>query len=167
MQTAPALTSPQGTLDSTRYLLTLLHYTVFHSSSQFPILCRLQPSHSPPSKPPPNQMSNNRVPINYHVPPFPSLYEVFPTGHNTAHYLYYMQDIWRFTLYWTLIFYAATHLTVAACAMVMQSRNWKVAWIVPLFYAVIGSLEALITGSIIGLMYVSFTYRCTWCQCSG
>ena len=97
-------------------------------------------------------MSSNRVPINYQVPPFPSLYEIFPAGHAKAHYLYYIQDIWRFTVYWTLILYAITHLSVAVWAVAMQCRNWKICWIVPLIYAVIGSLEALITGSIIGLV---------------
>lgn len=97
-------------------------------------------------------MTNNRVPINYDVPPFPSLYDVFPSRRGTSQYLYYTQDIWRFTLYWTFIFYAATHLSAAAWAIFMQCRNWKICWVVPLVYAVIGSIEALLTGSIVGLM---------------
>lgn len=98
-------------------------------------------------------MANNRVPINYRVPPFPSLYAIFPTKSTDAsHYLYYTQDIWRYTLYWTFIFFAATHLAVALCALVMGCRNWKTAWIVPIIYGVIGAIEALISGSIVGLM---------------
>jgi hypothetical protein len=97
-------------------------------------------------------MTSNRVPINYQVPPFPSLYDIFPTDQGKAQYLYYIQDIWRFTLFWTLIFYAVTHLAVAVWAVFMQCRNWKTCWVVPVIYAVIGSLEALITGSIIGLL---------------
>ena len=98
-------------------------------------------------------MANNRVPINYEVPSFPSLYELFPTqGGAPAHYLYYTQDIWRFTLYWTFIFYAITHWSVVAWAMIMQCRNWKICWVLPLFYSVIGGIEALLTGSIVGLM---------------
>ena len=98
-------------------------------------------------------MSNNRVPINYIIPAFPSLYDPLSTTHDThVSYLYYTQDIWRFTLYWTFIFYAATHLPVAACAVVMQCRSWKTGWAIPVIYAVVGGLQALIAGSIVGLV---------------
>ncbi|KAJ5591636.1 uncharacterized protein N7459_002005 [Penicillium hispanicum] len=97
-------------------------------------------------------MANNRVPINYQTPEFPSLYDPLPSHHKEAHYLYYTKDIWRFTLYWTLIFYAATHLTVAGCAVLTHSRNWGVIWLVPLLYSVIAGLEGLLAGSIVGLV---------------
>ncbi|OJJ31003.1 hypothetical protein ASPWEDRAFT_119895 [Aspergillus wentii DTO 134E9] len=112
-------------------------------------------------------MANNRVPINYQIPSFPSLYDPLPTHHTLAYYLYYTQDIWRFTLFWTLIFYAATHLTVAACALAMQCRSWRICLAVPLVYIVIGGLEALLAGSIVGLVlgavYESGNFRMsTW-----
>lgn len=97
-------------------------------------------------------MANNRIPINYEIPAFPSLYDPFPTHNTHAYYLYYTQDIWRFTLYWTFIFYAATHFSVAACAVIMQCRNWKTGWVIPVIYAVIGGLQALMAGSIVGLV---------------
>lgn len=97
-------------------------------------------------------MANSRVPINYQIPEFPSLYDPLPAHHKEAYYLYYTKDIWRFTLYWTLIFYAATHLTVAGWAVLTHSRNWNVIWLVPLFYSVIAGLEALVAGSIVGLV---------------
>ncbi|PWY65116.1 hypothetical protein BO83DRAFT_402066 [Aspergillus eucalypticola CBS 122712] len=97
-------------------------------------------------------MADNRVPINYETPPFPSLYELFPTKSTGAYYLYYNKDIWRFTLYWTLIFYGASHLLVAAWAVAMQCRSWKACLAVPLVYMVIGGLEALLAGSLIGLV---------------
>ncbi|KAJ5542935.1 hypothetical protein N7535_005357 [Penicillium sp. DV-2018c] len=97
-------------------------------------------------------MANNRVPINYEVPPFPSLYDPIPSHHHRAHYLYHTTDIWRFTVLWTLILYAATHFTVAACAVLTNIRNWKVIWIVPLVYGSIAGVEALLAGSIVGLV---------------
>ncbi|RHZ72062.1 hypothetical protein CDV55_108047 [Aspergillus turcosus] len=98
-------------------------------------------------------MANNRVPINYQTPPFPALYDPVPTHHPPqVYYLYYTRDIWRFTLYWTFIFYAASHLAVAACAVVTQGRNWRVCLAVPLVFSVIAGLEALLAGSIIGLI---------------
>lgn len=95
-------------------------------------------------------MANNRVPINYVTPAFPSLYDPFPGRGNIAFYLYHTKDIWRFTLFWTLIFYMAFHLTVAACALLMQGRNWKICLAVPVVYAVIGAVEATLAGSIVG-----------------
>ncbi|KAL4764951.1 uncharacterized protein BDW70DRAFT_95175 [Aspergillus foveolatus] len=97
-------------------------------------------------------MANNRVPINYVTPPFPSLYDPFPGRDNVAFYLYHTKDIWRFTLYWTLIFYIACHLAVAACSLVMQGRNWKICLGIPIIYAVIGGIEAVVAGSIVGGM---------------
>ena len=97
-------------------------------------------------------MANNRVPINYQTPSFPSLYDPLPSHRKEAYYLYYTTDIWRFTLYWTLIFYAVTHLTVASCAVLTHSRNWSVIWLVPLVYSVVAGLEGLLAGSIVGLV---------------
>ncbi|KAL4889228.1 hypothetical protein BDV59DRAFT_121591 [Aspergillus ambiguus] len=95
-------------------------------------------------------MANNRVPINYQTPEFPSLYDPFPRPHNVAYYLYYTSDICRFTLYWTLIFYSATHAAVAAWAVAMQCRTWRISLAIPVIYVIIGCLEALLAGSIIG-----------------
>jgi hypothetical protein len=57
---------------------------------------------------------------------------------------------------WTLMMFAAVHLVVAAFAMLVQlgkgKRAWKYVWIIPLFYAVIAGIEALLAGSIVGLM---------------
>lgn len=97
-------------------------------------------------------MAGNRVPINYQTPKFPSLYDPVPSHHKEAYYLYYTTDIWRFTLYWTLIFYGATHLTVAGCAVLTHCRNWSVIWLVPLLYSVVAGLEGLLAGSIVGLV---------------
>jgi hypothetical protein len=97
-------------------------------------------------------MADTRVPINYKVPEFPSLYDPLPSHHKEAYYLYYTTDIWRYTLFWTLIFYAATHLPVAACVVLTHCRNWSVIWLVPLLYSLVAALEGLLAGSIVGLV---------------
>ncbi|KAI5295011.1 hypothetical protein KEM52_002609 [Ascosphaera acerosa] len=92
--------------------------------------------------------------LNYQTPPFPSLYgrPINPEP-GEARFLLYTTDIWRFTLYWTLIFYSAAHGAVAAYTLLVQHRNWKVVgWAVPLGFALIAGLEALMAGSIVGLV---------------
>ncbi|KAL1967871.1 hypothetical protein VTN77DRAFT_2560 [Rasamsonia byssochlamydoides] len=94
----------------------------------------------------------SRVPLDYRAPSFPSLHvPVFGVA-GESNYLYYTEDIWRFTLYWTLILYGGAHLAVASCAVAVQWRNWRVMWAVPLVYGVVGCLEALLAGSVIGLI---------------
>ncbi|GAD99615.1 hypothetical protein PVAR5_8336 [Paecilomyces variotii No. 5] len=97
-------------------------------------------------------MASNRVPLDYVVPPFPSLYDPVFARAGEANYLYYTTDIWRFTLFWTLLLTGGAHLMAAGCAIFMQWRNWRVIWITPLVYGVIGGLEALLAGSIVGLL---------------
>lgn len=57
------------------------------------------------------------APPNYKTPEFPSLYlhNLFTTSRGV--YLYHTPDIWRFTFYWTLIFFGGTHSAVAAYAV--------------------------------------------------
>ena len=89
-------------------------------------------------------------PANYVVPSFPSLYWPFPITGNQALYLFHAGDVWRFTLYWTLIFYGAVHLATSGYAVVVQWRNWKVIWMAPLVYAIVGGIEAVVAGSAVG-----------------
>ncbi|KAF2270089.1 hypothetical protein CC78DRAFT_528585 [Lojkania enalia] len=96
------------------------------------------------------QRVGNAAPIGYESPPFPSLYWPFPVGVYKPYYLYYAADIWRYTTFWTLLFYGALHMVVAAWACMVQWRNWKIIWITPVIYAVIGGLEGLVAGSVVG-----------------
>ncbi|TID14545.1 integral membrane protein [Venturia nashicola] len=92
----------------------------------------------------------NPAPRDYVVPPFPGLYWPFPLRSGRASYLYHATDIWRFTVLWTLLFYGAVHLSAAGYAMIIGRKNWKVIWIVPVVYVLIGGTEAVIAGSIVG-----------------
>lgn len=86
------------------------------------------------------------------TPPFPSLYLPIRPLSDEQRYLVYTADIWRFTLYWTLILFGGAHLFVACYAVVTQRRSWRVIWVVPLVYIAIAGLEGLLVGSVEGLM---------------
>ena len=91
-------------------------------------------------------------PANYTAPPFPSLH--WPPSDWT---LQTVGDAWRFTLTWTLIIFALSHLAAAGIALAMQvgkrrPSGWKYLWLVPLGYVVVAGVEALFAGSIVGAM---------------
>jgi len=46
--------------------------------------------------------------------------------------------------------YAAIHIATSFYACVIQWRNWKVIWITPFLFLLVGGLEALIAGSVVG-----------------
>jgi hypothetical protein len=110
------------------------------------------PASNAPSFPPTMVRTLKTAPTDYTTPPFPSLYEPVHAPAGKVYYLYYASDIWRFTLYWTLIIYGAVHLAAVLCAVTMQWRNWKLVWGVPVIYGVVGSLEAVLAGSVVGLV---------------
>lgn len=95
----------------------------------------------------------DQVPLDYTVPPFPSLYIPIIGVPQSQNYLYNLTDIWRFTLFWTLILYAGTHALVAGFAVAVQWRNYKRMWAVPLIYMLVSGFEALLAGSLVGLMF--------------
>jgi len=90
------------------------------------------------------------VPAGYVTPPFPSLIWAFPGIASEPYFLYYSTDMWRFTLYWTLIIYGLIHVAASLYACVIQWRNWKVIWITPVVFLIIGGIEALIAGCVVG-----------------
>jgi Putative transmembrane protein 170 len=110
------------------------------------------------------------VPLDYHRPSFPSLYWPINPSPGESRYLYYQSDIWRFTLYWTLITYAGVHLSASLWAVLMQLRSvvatktkplgepnkirqtlaW--VWIIPVVYLVVAGIEAVFAGSAVGLI---------------
>ncbi|SLM39384.1 hypothetical protein LPUS_09911 [Lasallia pustulata] len=94
---------------------------------------------------------SNPAPIDYVTPRFPSLYWPFDAD-GAATYLYYSKDIWRFTLFWTIIIFEASHLAASAYAVALQWKNWKIMWMVPVVYMVVGGVEAIMAGSVVGLM---------------
>ncbi|SPO01135.1 related to integral membrane protein [Cephalotrichum gorgonifer] len=98
-------------------------------------------------RPPPN---------GYTSPRFPSLnWELTDPTERKERSLFYIRDIWSFTVLWTLIIYAVFHLGAAAIAVVMHGHRrsgWKFLWAVPVVYLLVAAAQALLSGSVVGLM---------------
>jgi hypothetical protein len=96
-------------------------------------------------------------PTNYTTPPFPSL-NVKTLQDRTADHaytLYYISDVWKFTVLWTFITYMAFHVgavVVAVCSHGFNKSSWRFLWAMPAIYLLIASIEAILAGSIVGLM---------------
>ena len=67
--------------------------------------------------------STAEVPHDYFTPSWPSLYWPIRAAPGVPKYLYYTNDIWRFTLYWTLLSYGAVHIFASGWAVLMQLRS--------------------------------------------
>lgn len=89
-------------------------------------------------------------PLSYVPPDFPSLYWPFPVSGTQTYYLYDAHSIWRFTLLWTIIAVVGVHIIAAGYACCVQWRNWKVIWVAPVLFTVIGGIEAVIAGNVVG-----------------
>jgi hypothetical protein len=96
------------------------------------------------------QRVDSAAPAGYETPAWPSLYWPLPLSSARPFYLYNPSDIWRFTTTWTLLCFGTVHLVVAGWACIVQWRNWKLIWITPVLFAIIGGLEGLIAGSVVG-----------------
>jgi len=110
------------------------------------------------------------IPLDYNRPSFPSLYWPIDPSPNAPRHLYYQSDIWRFTLYWTLLTYGAVHLSASLWAVLMQLRSvlatktkplvepnkfrqtllW--VWMIPVGYLIVAGMEAVFAGSVVGLI---------------
>ncbi|KAK3333264.1 hypothetical protein B0T19DRAFT_417577 [Cercophora scortea] len=138
--------------------LTNRHGTLSLETCNTTAKARLKSRSQPASQPAMDGSSlfrRDRAPDNYSTPPFPSLRWSLQ---DTAADLYTLHDIWRFTLLWTLIIFGSFHLAAVSIALLMQvgrpKSNWEFLWLVPLIYAFIAGLEAILAGSVVGLMSV-------------
>jgi hypothetical protein len=96
------------------------------------------------------QRLDSAVPLGYITPPFPSLYWPLPAGATQSYYLYRPDDIFRFTVYWTLLLVGGIHVITALWACLVQWRNWKLIWIAVPVFGFVGGVEALVAGAIVG-----------------
>lgn len=108
--------------------------------------------------------SHFHLPYGYvEAPPWPSLYWPFGPNFNPLsliadipHSLYYMKDIWRFTVLWSLIFAIAVYFPAGIWAYMMFLKSHTFKWymlvLVPLIFVVAGGLSSFIIGSIVGVV---------------
>lgn len=101
----------------------------------------------------------NDPPPNYRAPRFPSLNvkTLSDTTIDKNYTLFYLSDVVRFTVIWTLIVYALFHLgavLVAFSTHGLKKSSWKYLWVTPVVYLSMAAFEAVLSGSIVGLVYV-------------
>ncbi|KAJ6446628.1 hypothetical protein O9K51_01401 [Purpureocillium lavendulum] len=118
----------------------------------------------------------NNPPDGYRSPRFPSLNVRALTDPTKDHEftLYYIKDVWKFTVTWTLITYALFHLGAVVVAMLThrwKKSSWTYIWAVPLVYLITAGLEALLAGSVVGLMlgavyHAGYYEMNTWIPCT-
>lgn len=106
----------------------------------------------------------NGPPSQYRTPPFPSLnvHTLADETDDKIYTLYHITDIWRFTVLWTVIVYAVFHLGAILITLAthgFKRRSWKLLWLAPIVYLSVAGVEAIISGSVIGAMYVSISCR--------
>ncbi|QLL33002.1 hypothetical protein HG536_0D05240 [Torulaspora globosa] len=65
--------------------------------------------------------------------------------------LYNVVDIWKFTLYWTLIFNEAFYGIAGLCASYTHRRNACGLWLMAI-YLFYGGLQAVAAGTVIGFL---------------
>lgn len=101
--------------------------------------------------------ASNEPPPGYKTPPFPSLnvHTLADETHDKIYTLYHIGDAWRFTVVWTVIVYAVFHMGAVLIALFthgFKRKSWKVLWIAPIVYLAVAGAEAVISGSIVGIM---------------
>lgn len=113
-------------------------------------------------------VNTHNFPIGYTTPPFPSIH--WPLGALKQQYqelfLYYSSDIWKFTVYWSIIFFAAVYTLVGISASVnivikgirrrrvtKYNRSYAAKSIfVGVLYLITGGAYGLLVGAVIGLL---------------
>ena len=96
-------------------------------------------------------IAESYIPLGYFTPSFPSLHFPINSDAFQTAYLYYIRDIWRFTLYWTIIFFASFHACAGIWAAAMHRKLIGGLWIV-FTYLLVAVIQAVISGSLVGLM---------------
>lgn len=100
---------------------------------------------------------DTNVPVGYVVPEFPSLH--FPIGspEYDVSFLYYTNDIWRFTFLWSIIFSFAFHGGAAVVAILSHRKVMGAVWIL-LVYGFIAGIYGIISGTVSGFLLAAI-YR--------
>ncbi|KAI9224065.1 hypothetical protein BC828DRAFT_374424 [Blastocladiella britannica] len=96
-------------------------------------------------------MSAFAPPDGYVAPAWPGLYN--PLHPSEAQFLYLRQDIWHYTVLWSLIFYAAAYGLAATWGfMVFVRTTPTLAWILPVVFLAVAGAVGMLTGTVFGLV---------------
>ncbi|GAA6031934.1 hypothetical protein JCM8097_003349 [Rhodosporidiobolus ruineniae] len=88
-------------------------------------------------------------PEGYQEPSWPGLYT--PLKPNAAQYLYTPEQIWRFTLYDTLVLTGFVYFTAGVlCALNFRRRHTRLALLAPVVWSVVGLVLAFVSATIVG-----------------
>lgn len=90
-------------------------------------------------------------PAGYVTPPFPSLGFHISNNVYTSPLLYYSWDIYRFTVYWYLIFSTGFHVAAAAIGGICSRNLKRTIWTL-ILYGAVGAFFGFMVGSIVGLI---------------
>lgn len=122
-------------------------------------------------------VSSLNVPIGYTTPKFPSLF--WPVGAGAHGYqrlfLYYSFDVWKFTVYWLMIFYGAFYLLAGLlasfnmrlgeppnCPVSPQKRHTAQSLLARIsvvgFYLFAGVIQGFLVGAVVGILLLAI-YR--------
>lgn len=96
-------------------------------------------------------MTINNTPLGYVTPKFPSLYWPINNDKFNVSYLYYTKDIWKFTLYWSLILFCAVYGASGLIAGYSHRTPTGRLWIIAL-YLLIGGIQGFLSGTAGGFM---------------
>lgn len=107
---------------------------------------------------------DNPAPLDYVTPDFPSLYWPFDVKPGAAQYLYFTKDIWRFTLFWTLMFYGVVHTAALVTGLANRvplrlkqiglNFNGKLTFGLSIAYLAVSAFQGLLAGTCIGFLSV-------------
>lgn len=110
-------------------------------------------------------VSSRSIPIGYSTPEFPSIF--WPIGATRPSYLksflYYSWDIWRFTVFWSLLLSGGLYFCVgvlSCCSSILNSHRHNTLHsfkaftcvFILVFYVFTGLLKGFIGGAIIGVI---------------
>ncbi|BGP36567.1 hypothetical protein JCM10449v2_000468 [Rhodotorula kratochvilovae] len=88
-------------------------------------------------------------PDGYVEPSWPGFYNI--VGSDEAKYLYTPEQIWRFTLYDTLVLFGAVYFVAGClCAANLSRRHLRLALAAPLVYSFVGITLGFISATIVG-----------------
>ncbi|SCV04525.1 LAME_0H19130g1_1 [Lachancea meyersii CBS 8951] len=102
-------------------------------------------------------ITSGDIPIGYVTPKFPSLFWPINNKKYTLSYLYYITDIWKYTVYWTLILFMAFYVAAGLWASFSHRKTAGGLWIM-IVYILAGGFQALAAGTVSGLM-LAVTYK--------